>query len=162
MRTTIRELSQKGKSLQRRVAKLADDSDGVWRTVRGRRIFIGKGESFDDALKKSLGGKKSGVSRDDKKQQDVEAKHKPEDSRKWESARKPGEHKSGDPIPMDERKAFGKGLKVGDTFDHGIHGSLAGKWKVTSRDGDYLKIRNTKTGKVEDIHDSNASPAFYK
>ena len=31
---------------------LAEDSeDGVWRTVRGRKIFIKKGESLDDALK---------------------------------------------------------------------------------------------------------------
>lgn len=56
MSTSIRELSQKGKSLQQRVRKLADDSDGVWRTVRGRRVFIKEGQSFDDALKSSLGG----------------------------------------------------------------------------------------------------------
>lgn len=57
----IAELKQKGRSLAKRITKLAADSaDGVWRTVRGRRIFIGKGESFADALKKSLGKSNSG------------------------------------------------------------------------------------------------------
>ena len=55
--TTIRELKQRGKDLSCRISKLADDStDGVWRTVRGRRVFIREGEDFDSALKRSLGG----------------------------------------------------------------------------------------------------------
>lgn len=35
-----------------------DDSghEGVWRTVRGRKVFIREGEDFDSALKRSLGG----------------------------------------------------------------------------------------------------------
>ncbi len=32
------------------------EEDGVWRTVRGRHIFIRTGEDFDTALKRSLGG----------------------------------------------------------------------------------------------------------
>lgn len=30
-----------------------EDEDGVWRTVRGRRIFISNGESLVEAMKKS-------------------------------------------------------------------------------------------------------------
>ena len=30
-----------------------EDMDGVWRTIRGRRIFIGKGEDLSTAMKKS-------------------------------------------------------------------------------------------------------------
>jgi SPP1 gp7 family putative phage head morphogenesis protein len=36
-----------------RVKKYAEE-DGVWRTIRGRRVFIREGESVDDALKRSL------------------------------------------------------------------------------------------------------------
>ena len=32
--------------------------DGVWRTINGRRVFIRKGQSVDDALRESLGGKR--------------------------------------------------------------------------------------------------------
>lgn len=46
---TIKELEQKGMRLKQRVSRLAE-SEGEWRTVRGRRIFIGKGQSFDEAL----------------------------------------------------------------------------------------------------------------
>ena len=52
----IAELSQKGKSLTRRVSRLAEDEGGVWRTVRGRRVFIREGESVSGALKRSLVG----------------------------------------------------------------------------------------------------------
>jgi len=62
---TLQNLVIKGYSLRARVRRLAEmdpekrgDDEGVWRTVRGRRIFIGKGQSFDDALKQSLGGSK--------------------------------------------------------------------------------------------------------
>ena len=37
----------------------AEGNDGVWRTVRGRKVFIRKGEDLDSALKRSLGGLKS-------------------------------------------------------------------------------------------------------
>lgn len=57
----IVELSEKGRVLRQRIAKLAeDDSDGVWRTVRGRRVFIREGESVGEALKRSLVGGVSG------------------------------------------------------------------------------------------------------
>lgn len=38
-----------GKSLSRRASRFAEE-DGVWRTVRGRHIFIKKGQSLEDAL----------------------------------------------------------------------------------------------------------------
>lgn len=34
--------------------QFADETDGVWRTIRGRRVFIKKGESPTDAVKRSL------------------------------------------------------------------------------------------------------------
>ncbi len=55
MNKLIQSLQFKAYSLKIRLRKLADDSaDGVWRTVRGRRVFIGKGQSLEDALGKSL------------------------------------------------------------------------------------------------------------
>lgn len=48
----IAELEQKGKLLQCRVSKLADEEGGVWRTIQGRAIFIPTGGSVEDAMKK--------------------------------------------------------------------------------------------------------------
>ena len=31
-----------------------DNEDGVWRTIGGRRVFIKKGQSLQDAMKESL------------------------------------------------------------------------------------------------------------
>lgn len=50
---TIRELSLKGKSLQRRVRRLAEP-DGEWKTINGRHVLVGKGETPLEALNKSL------------------------------------------------------------------------------------------------------------
>lgn len=33
-----------------------DEAEGVWRTINGRRVFIKKGESADDAMRRSLEG----------------------------------------------------------------------------------------------------------
>lgn len=38
----------------------AEQVGGVWRTVRGRRIFIKEGETAADAMKRSLGGRGPG------------------------------------------------------------------------------------------------------
>lgn len=68
---TIIELVQKGKSLSHRIARLAEeDTDGVWRTIRGRAIFIPTGSSLEDAMKKGgIGGDvKGGDKVDDKKE----------------------------------------------------------------------------------------------
>jgi len=51
----ILELSQKGRTLRRRVAKLAEP-EGEWKTINGRHVLVGKGESPLEALNKSLGG----------------------------------------------------------------------------------------------------------
>lgn len=58
------QLQVKGFSLSRRIRKLAEP-EGVWRTIRGRRVFIGKGESVAEALKKSLAGEKGKEKKED-------------------------------------------------------------------------------------------------
>ena len=50
-------LTVKALSLKTRVRKLAEP-EGEWKTIRGRRVFIGKGQSLEDALGKSLNGNK--------------------------------------------------------------------------------------------------------
>ena len=57
----ILELSQKGRTLRRRVAKLAEP-EGEWKTINGRHVLVGKGESPLEALNKSLGGREDDVS----------------------------------------------------------------------------------------------------
>lgn len=42
-------------------SKNFDDSDGVWRTIGGRKVFIRKGQSLSDAMKESGKFKKSNV-----------------------------------------------------------------------------------------------------
>ena len=44
-----------------------DDADGVWRTVNGRRIFIGKGEDVETAMEHSLIGDKARMPEDHRK-----------------------------------------------------------------------------------------------
>ena len=51
---TIRELTQKSKSLARRIIKLAE-SEGEWKTINGRHVLVGKGETPLEALNRSLG-----------------------------------------------------------------------------------------------------------
>ncbi len=40
------------------IATSVGDSDGVWRTINGRRVFIKNGQSVGEAMKQSLGQKK--------------------------------------------------------------------------------------------------------
>ncbi len=46
--------------------KEADEKNGVWRTVGGRRIFIQKGESLTNAMKRSGKFKKENKSQENK------------------------------------------------------------------------------------------------
>lgn len=55
--TTIRELSRKYKLLQRRISKLAED-EGEWKTINGRHVLVGKGESMASVLERVRNSKK--------------------------------------------------------------------------------------------------------
>ena len=57
MSNSFQSLITKAHQLRQRVRKLVNDpTDGVWRTVRGRRIFIRNGENLLSALKRSASG----------------------------------------------------------------------------------------------------------
>lgn len=45
-------LEVKSYSLKRRLRRLVEEEDGVWRTIQGRAIFIRKGESAEEAFKR--------------------------------------------------------------------------------------------------------------
>ena len=53
MSTLLNKLRVKGYAMRSRLRRLAEDeSEGVWRTVMGRKVFIRKGESVNDALER--------------------------------------------------------------------------------------------------------------
>lgn len=59
----IKLLELKGKQLRQRISHLAgSEGEGVWRTIRGRHLFIRKGESVQTALEGSLSGSSQGLS----------------------------------------------------------------------------------------------------
>ena len=51
-------------------SKIYDSSEGVWRTIGGRRVFIRKGQSLSDAMKESGKFKRKGYTNEDYQKQE--------------------------------------------------------------------------------------------
>lgn len=45
-----------GESVRQAMRRYASEAKGVWRTIRGRHVFIREGQSVEDALKQDLKG----------------------------------------------------------------------------------------------------------
>lgn len=57
---SLQSLTVKALSLKQRVRVLSDKTEGEWKTINGRHVLVGKGETPLEALNKSL-GKSGGV-----------------------------------------------------------------------------------------------------
>lgn len=109
-------------------------SDGVWRTISGRKVFIGKGQSLTDAMKDS--GKFKGKDLQGKLKEQL-GKDKPKDKPKVE-----------DNIPQDLKDKFLKHKNYDDFVNE--HGSEALESGLFGKDTDKAieKIEN----KWKDLH----------
>lgn len=84
-----------------------DDSDGVWRTIGGRRVFIREGQSLSDAMKKS--GKFKSAKKKEKEEENVKEQIK--EDKKQDLNIDPYEHAENIKEPKNEFDKLAKEYK---------------------------------------------------